>query len=328
MAKPRISILTPVINVEKYIGETIQSVLSQSYKDWEMIIMDGASKDRTVEIAKSYAVKHPNIRVYSEKDEGSWHAFDKMFDLAEGEYITNLCGQDGFLDRDWLKACIEVFDRDPEVALVWGLAQSMTLDGKLIQETHISYSQFMEKQGPLTGLKNLISKGLNVAHDLIFAGAQRRKFLLQKLFSRSSALRLSLLASRNFKGGHIPQKQEWFDYWLKTGLVFPDQSMIVSKKVWLDCIPRYQLGRPTVGYLMDFFYDINTRGYLSYYLPVFAMYSRIHPGASGERAGEELHTSFLAYLERVSDFNKKLKREHGTIMFHNRDGKEIGSRTY
>lgn len=328
MIKPRISILTPVINVEKYIEKTIQSVISQSYKDWEMIIMDGASKDRTVEIAREYAAKYPNIRVYSEKDECSWHAFDKMFDLAEGDYIANLCGQDGFLDRDWLKTCVEILDRDPSISLVWGLAKSLTMDGKLINKTHVSYSQFIEKQGWFTGAKNLVAKALDVAYDLLFANIQRKKFLFQKLFSRSSALRINLLTNRRFKDGRVPQKEEWFDYWLKTALLFPDQSMVVSKRVWLDCIPRYQCGHPTIGFLMDFYYNFNVRGYLSYYLPMFAIYTLQHPGSSGDRAGKELHASFLAYLERVSDLKKKLKKEHETVFFRNRAGERIGKKTY
>lgn len=328
MNKPRVSILSPIRNVEKHIGETIQSVLSQSYKDWEMILMDGASTDRTVEIVKEYAAKYPNIRIYSEKDEGSGHAFDKTFDLAEGEFFTTLCGQDGFLDRDWLKAAVEVFDRDKEVSLVWALAQQMDETGRLVEQPHISYSQFMEKQGPLRGIINLVKKMASVAGELVFANNKRRKVLLDKLFSRGAVLRVNLMTNRSFKGGEVPQKKEWFDYWLKTGLVFPDQSMIVARKVWFDCMPRYKMGEHSIGYLGDFYYDFNTKGYLPYYLPVYAMFGRLHPGQSHVRAGEELHRTFLEYGERVNDLSTKLHREHGSVKFKDREGAIVGEKKF
>jgi glycosyltransferase involved in cell wall biosynthesis len=316
------------MNVAPYIEETIQSVLSQSYKDWEMIIMDGASKDGTGDVVKKYTDKHPNIRFYSESDEGSWHAFDKTFDLAQGEFICNLCGQDGFLDKDWLKACVDTFDKDPQVALVWGLARTMNTQGRILDEHHVSYSQFMKTEGPLTGAKNLFGKFFHVAKGLLFEGSQRRKFLWEKLFSPASRLRLNLLTDRSFAGGAAPQKQAWFDYWLKTALVFPDQSMMISKKVWLDCIPRYQKGHKTVGFLMDFYFNFNVKGYLAYYLPIYAMFGRQHGGQSGERAGEELHRSFMSYLDRVHKFQKTLTSEHQTITFHDREGRVLGEKKF
>jgi len=64
--------------------------------------MDGASTDKTVEILNEYAVKHKNITVVSEPDKGQWHALDKALALTRGEYLFQLCGQDGYLDNDGL----------------------------------------------------------------------------------------------------------------------------------------------------------------------------------------------------------------------------------
>ncbi len=63
---PRVSIISPILNVEKYITKTLESILNQSFQDWELIIMDGQSKDRTLEIVNVYAKKDLRIRIYSE----------------------------------------------------------------------------------------------------------------------------------------------------------------------------------------------------------------------------------------------------------------------
>jgi glycosyltransferase involved in cell wall biosynthesis len=62
--RPSVSVLTPVYNGEQYLAECIESVLSQTYSDWEYVIVDNASTDRTAEIIARYAAREPRIRVY------------------------------------------------------------------------------------------------------------------------------------------------------------------------------------------------------------------------------------------------------------------------
>ena len=73
MNRPLVSILTTVFNREKYIAACIESVLNSSYHNWEMIIVDDQSKDKSVEIAKRYAAKEDRIKVYvNEKNLGDY----------------------------------------------------------------------------------------------------------------------------------------------------------------------------------------------------------------------------------------------------------------
>jgi len=84
-AKPLISIITVVLNNKKTLEETIQSVLSQTYKNFEYIVIDGGSTDGTLDIIKKYENK---IDYWiSEKDNGLYDAFNKGYSLARGEYI-------------------------------------------------------------------------------------------------------------------------------------------------------------------------------------------------------------------------------------------------
>jgi len=89
--KPLISIITVVKNNEKYLEETIQSVVNQNFKNFEYIIVDGKSTDGTIEIIKKYNNK---IDYWiSENDKGIYDAFNKGLDIANGNLI-------GFVNSD------------------------------------------------------------------------------------------------------------------------------------------------------------------------------------------------------------------------------------
>lgn len=83
-----VTIVTPCFNSEKTIKRTIESVLNQTYKDFEYLIIDGASTDKTVEIAKSYEKAFAGrMKIFSEPDEGIYYAMNKGIGLAKGELI-------------------------------------------------------------------------------------------------------------------------------------------------------------------------------------------------------------------------------------------------
>ena len=88
-----ISVITPVYNAEKYIKETIESVLNQTYKDIELILVDDCSTDGSVEIIKSY--KDSRIRLISqETNKGAWAARNRGIDEAKGRYIAYIDSDD------------------------------------------------------------------------------------------------------------------------------------------------------------------------------------------------------------------------------------------
>ncbi len=62
---PLVSVLTPVYNGEKYLAECVESVLAQTYQNWEYVILNNSSKDRTLEIAQDYASRDRRIHVHS-----------------------------------------------------------------------------------------------------------------------------------------------------------------------------------------------------------------------------------------------------------------------
>jgi glycosyltransferase involved in cell wall biosynthesis len=127
--RSKISVITPSLNHGKFLGETIESILHQSYKNVEHVIVDGCSTDNTVDVLKEY----PHIKWISEKEEGDNGCLDaiwKAFYMSTGEYIVFSCVSDAVKDRDWFKRATEILDRDDQVSHVWGLPQYISEDGQ------------------------------------------------------------------------------------------------------------------------------------------------------------------------------------------------------
>lgn len=98
---PTISIIIATYNSASTLQRALESVLNQSFQDWECIIVDGASKDGTVGIVKEYVNADSRFRYISEPDKGIYDAFNKGWGMAKGEWIYYL-GSDDLLIQDGL----------------------------------------------------------------------------------------------------------------------------------------------------------------------------------------------------------------------------------
>ena len=110
----KISIITVCYNSEKTIGDTIRSVLSQTYTDFEYLIIDGLSKDRTMDIINRYA-DDKRLRIISEKDSGLYDAMNKGIRLATGDIIGIINSDDILYDESVFQTIIDNYDADTEI---------------------------------------------------------------------------------------------------------------------------------------------------------------------------------------------------------------------
>ena len=94
MEKGLVSIITPCYNGAKYISETIDSVIAQTYSKWEMIIVDDGSKDNSAEIVRRYADKDPRVQLVQQKNTGSAEARNNGIRRCNGQYIALLDADD------------------------------------------------------------------------------------------------------------------------------------------------------------------------------------------------------------------------------------------
>ncbi len=94
MTQDLVSIITPCYNGSKYVAETIESVLSQTYSNWEMLIVDDGSKDNSADIIRSYTEKDGRIRLIQQPNGGSANARNHGIREAKGQYIALLDADD------------------------------------------------------------------------------------------------------------------------------------------------------------------------------------------------------------------------------------------
>jgi len=106
-----ISIIIPVYKVEKYLRQTLDSVLAQTYSDWELLPVDDCSPDGCREILKEYAALDSRIKpVFLDQNKGAWNARNQGLKRAQGRYIAFLDGDDIWLPDKLLKTFSYMLD--------------------------------------------------------------------------------------------------------------------------------------------------------------------------------------------------------------------------
>ena len=106
----KISIITPTYNSEKTLKDTLESILKQTYTNYEHIIVDGASKDSTMQIVKEYEEKYQGkLKYISEKDLGIYDAMNKGIKMATGDIIGILNSDDIYANENVLEKIANKF---------------------------------------------------------------------------------------------------------------------------------------------------------------------------------------------------------------------------
>lgn len=131
MSTVRVSVIMPIYNEEKYLSKAIDSILAQTYKEWELIIVNDASTDRSEEIVKSY--NDPRIRYFSySENRGNPYAQNLGMKESKGEYILALAGDDVAYPN--MLACqVEYLDLHPECIHVQGAMDYIDENGNVTQ---------------------------------------------------------------------------------------------------------------------------------------------------------------------------------------------------
>ncbi|NIJ45447.1 glycosyltransferase involved in cell wall biosynthesis [Wenyingzhuangia heitensis] len=165
MQQPLVSIITPCYNSEKFITETIHSVLNQTYQNWELLITDDGSIDNSISIIQSFADKDDRIQLYTIKNGGAAVARNHSIKLSNGDYIA-------FLDSDdvWSPQKLEKqidFMEINNYPISYTSYQRMTEDSVLLNQTvivlqRVNYKDMLgaNKIGCLTAVynKNILGK--------------------------------------------------------------------------------------------------------------------------------------------------------------------------
>ncbi len=127
---PRVSIGLPVYNGESFLEQALDSLLSQTYKDFELIISDNASTDHTEQICRAYAARDHRIRYCrNNTNRGAAWNFNRVFKLARGEYFK-WAAHDDLCAPEFLQVCVSAMDRDPGIVLCYSWTQMVDVEGR------------------------------------------------------------------------------------------------------------------------------------------------------------------------------------------------------
>ena len=130
---PKVSIGLPVYNGEKYLAYSIESILAQTFDDFELIISDNGSTDATPEIGSHYAAHDNRIQfLRGEVNRGAVWNFNRVFRLARGKYFK-WAAHDDLLAPTFLARCVEVLDANPTVAWCQSRVEVINARGHVVE---------------------------------------------------------------------------------------------------------------------------------------------------------------------------------------------------
>lgn len=151
--KPLISIITITYNAAATISPTLISVAQQSFKNFEHLIIDGASTDNTLMLARNKGVK--NLKIVSEPDNGLYDAMNKGLDIARGEYVIFLNSGDTFHSSDTLVHYAKKTGVNSDI--IYGDTNIVDSDRNFLRPRHLS--------APKVLLFSSFSKGMLICHQ-------------------------------------------------------------------------------------------------------------------------------------------------------------------
>lgn len=156
---PKFSVITVAYNAEAVLEDTIQSVISQTYRHVEYIIVDGASKDKTLSITDRY--KNHIAQVVSEPDKGLYDAMNKGIRLATGDYLCFLNAGDSFHEDDTLQQMVHTLTGSELPDVLYGETALVDKEGHFVRMRRLS--------APETLTWKSFKQGMLVCHQAFFA---------------------------------------------------------------------------------------------------------------------------------------------------------------
>lgn len=126
----QLTVIIATYNADKSLSKALDSLLSQKYQNWECLIVDGLSTDRTLEIIDDYEKKDDRIRHISETDDGIYDAFNKGWQLAKGEWVYYLGSDDSLIEEGLFLHMQFADNADENVGVLNGGVIRVTKDGK------------------------------------------------------------------------------------------------------------------------------------------------------------------------------------------------------
>lgn len=285
--KPLITIITPILNGEKYLDECIQSILRQNYENVEHLFIDGGSTDNSHAILRSYISKYPRrIRLVIDEGTNAREAWNTGWKVAHGD-IFGFLGDDDIMAPEALSIVADFFSINPDAYFVYGACNYIDKNGKFLRKhperdfnldeaiNHESYipttsafyrAELIHNIGPMDPTYNIC--------DFDYWLRSAHKYTLYRIPQVLSSFRMhegSITASK----GHIIYAKEALLISQKNGKV----RILSIRRIVYYAISLVEFFRPLIGwsypYLHPFIMDVVYPFYLNKIFPLMMFPSRV-----------------------------------------------------
>jgi glycosyltransferase involved in cell wall biosynthesis len=140
----KVSIGLPAYNQGHWLRQTLDSILAQTFSDWELIISNNASTDDTKSICMEFAGRDPRVKYYEYPiTVNGWKNRNRTLEIASGEYCFNISSDDTY-EPTFLEKCVKILDADLSISLCYSYTNLMNLKGEKYKEYTDGYSVMSE----------------------------------------------------------------------------------------------------------------------------------------------------------------------------------------
>ena len=143
MKRPAVTVIIPAYNAEKYIGKCIESVLGQSWQNFEILVIDDGSTDGTGKVVKDYVKQDARVKYVKQKNMGVAKTRNKGVKMAEGEFVAFI-DNDDYIDKDYLE---KLRPREGEEVVISGFKRPDE-NGKIVSEMRLKNTEWSRFMNP------------------------------------------------------------------------------------------------------------------------------------------------------------------------------------
>lgn len=273
------SIVIPVYNVESYLKECIESILSQTYKNYEIILVDDGSTDNSPKICDDYEEKYQNILVIHNKNRGASSARNTGTKKAVGKYIIYMDSDDFILDKEFLRKLAKKIENETDI--IFYKYQKYFNKIKKLEECKFSYSLAIKENSYANKIAALVKE--NAFFGMAWIRATRKEIILKNKIE--------------FEEGLVGEDMDWNYHVIlnSSSIDFIDEPMIAYRQREGSVTSNYKLKN-----LLDFVYILEK---WSEYIKKEVKDENLKKAFYGSLA--KYYSNLLIVYSRILDLEKK-----------------------
>ena len=173
MPGPAVSVLMPVYNAERFVGETVQSILDQTFGDFEFNIVNDGSTDGTLDVLESYARQDDRIRLVSRENRGYIASVNEVLDMARAPLLARIDGDDTAMPERFEKQ-VAFLEANPDVVAVGSAATIIDEDGEVMGAFDVPLTHEQIEAQHLSGNSSIHHPSVMMRHEAVRAAGPYR----------------------------------------------------------------------------------------------------------------------------------------------------------